>query len=94
MVEVHAEPRGDGWLCSVTVDQEGVRTVHAVTVSASDVQRWARSGDREDVERLVASSFDFLLAREPPGAILGSFDLSVIQRYFPEFDSTFAKRTN
>ncbi len=94
MVQVHAEPRGDGWLCSVTVDHDGVRTVHDVTVSRSDVQRWARSGGREDVESLVAGSFDFLLEREPPSAILASFDLSVIQRYFAEFDSTFAKRTN
>jgi len=94
MVQVHAEPRGDGWLCSVTVDHDGVGTLHAVTVSRSDVQRWARSGGREDVESLVTTSFDFLLEREPPGAILASFDLSVIQRYFPEFESTFAKRTS
>jgi hypothetical protein len=45
-----------------------------------------------DVESLVARSFAFLLEREPPNAILGTFDLSVIQRYFPEYDSIFSHR--
>jgi hypothetical protein len=34
---------------------------------------------------LVRESFAFLLAREPAGAILRRFDLSVISRYFPEY---------
>jgi hypothetical protein len=45
-----------------------------------------------DVESLVARSFEFLLEREPPNAILRTFDLSVIQRYFPEYDSIFSRR--
>jgi len=47
---------------------------------------------REDVESLVAKSFDFLLEREPPSAILSTFDLSVIQRYFADYDRTFMRR--
>jgi hypothetical protein len=35
----------------------------------------------------VARSFAFLLEREPPGSILRRFDLSVIPRYFPDYDS-------
>ena len=80
------------WLCDVTIDQSGRSTRYAVTVRRADLERWADGTTREDAEGLVARSFDFLLEREPPSAILGSFDLSVIQRYFAEFDSTFRRR--
>jgi len=40
------------------------------------------------VEHLVERSFDFLLERESNRSILASFDLSVIQRYFPEYERT------
>ena len=88
MVEVHAELEGDAWSCQVKVEQTGKRTEHLVAVTAADLERWGRGAgsSREEVEDLVARSFDFLLRREPPGAILRSFELAVIQRYFPEFD--------
>jgi hypothetical protein len=35
--------------------------------------------------RLVAESFQFLLEREPVSSIMASFDLTVIERYFPEY---------
>jgi hypothetical protein len=92
MVEVHAEARGDDWLCDVTVDQSGRRTRHAVTVRRADLERWADGTAREDVESLVAKSFDFLLEREPPSAILATFDLSVIPRYFADYDRTIRRR--
>jgi hypothetical protein len=37
-------------------------------------------------ERVIEASFRFLLAREPKEAILKSFDISAIARYFPEFE--------
>jgi hypothetical protein len=92
MVEVHAEARGEDWLCEVTVDQSGRRTRHAVTVRRADLERWADGTAREDVESLVAKSFDFLLEREPASAILATFELSVIQRYFADYDRTFRRR--
>ena len=91
MVVVRAEMQGDAWLCRVTVDHSGQRTRHLVTVTRRDVERWARGTDREDIERLVEQSFGFLLEREPPSSILASFDLAVIQRYFPDFDSAFKR---
>jgi hypothetical protein len=36
--------------------------------------------------QLVEKSFEFLLEREPNTSILRSFDLSVIARYFPEYE--------
>ena len=35
---------------------------------------------------LVEAAFAFLLDREPKESILARFDLSVISRYFPEFE--------
>ena len=92
MVDVHAEARGEDWQCDVTVDQSGRRTRHSVTVRRADLDRWAEGREREDVESLVARSFDFLLEREPPSAILTTFELSVIQRYFAEYDTAFRRR--
>ena len=57
---------------------------HTVRVRAEDLQRWGRPG--ETPERLVARAFDFLLDREPASSILRSFDLTDVERYFPEFD--------
>ena len=92
MVSVSAESKGDGWISEVIVDQGGRQTRHSVTVARADLQRWAGGTEREDVESLVARSFEFLLEREPPDAILTTFDLSVIQRYFPDYDSAFRHR--
>jgi hypothetical protein len=92
MIKVRAEARGEDWLCDVTVDQSGRRTRHAVTVRRADLERWAAGTEREDVESLIARSFDFLLEREPPSAILATFELSVIQRYFAEYDRRFRRR--
>lgn len=92
MVRVRAEPEGDDWLCEVSVDDAGQRSQHAVTVRRADLERWAGGTERPDVEDLVTRSFNFLLEREPPSAILASFDLSQIQRYFPDYDGAFRRR--
>jgi hypothetical protein len=39
----------------------------------------------------VQSSFEFLLEREPPSSILKTFELSVIERYFPEYGRIFSR---
>jgi len=44
------------------------------------------------VEGLVTRSFNFLLEHEPPNAILASFDLSVIQSYFPDYASAIKRQ--
>jgi hypothetical protein len=40
--------------------------------------------------QLIKKSFEFLLEREPNTSILRSFDLSVIARYFPEYERIIA----
>ena len=69
----------------VTVEVRS-RTTHRVTVSPQIYQKLT-DGD-VPVETLVEKSFEFLLEREPNTSILRSFDLPVIGRYFPEYEST------
>lgn len=90
-VSVHVREAGDGWVCEVEVDGERQKTRHSVRVSRADAARWARGSTDEDVVDLVRRSFEFLLEREPPGSILRRFDLSAIQRYFPEYDERFTR---
>ena len=70
---------------------DGQRSEYEVTVHPADVERWGSGDNVAAVEDLVSRSFDFLLEREPAGSILRRFDLSVIQRYFPEYDRKFSR---
>lgn len=45
-----------------------------------------------DPGKLVEESFRFLLEREPVTSIMGAFDLSVIERYFPEYPREIGAR--
>lgn len=92
MVTVRVEPSSDGWKCLVTVDQGGDRTTHTVTVDRTDAERWGGGTDIADVQALVGRSFDFLLERESAGSILKTFELTTIQRYFPEYDRVIRNR--
>jgi hypothetical protein len=83
-VDVTCEPAAGGWTCRVTVGGPGAPTTHDVSVSAGDLARLA-PGAPDPVD-LVRRSFDFLLAREPKTSILRRFELSVIGRYFPEWE--------
>jgi hypothetical protein len=85
-VAVAVERRGEGWVGEVDVRQAGASTHHTVVVSRSDLARWGRGDSDADVEDLVRRSFAFLLEREPATSVLRRFELSVIHRYFPEYD--------
>lgn len=73
----------------VTVEGRRV-TTHKVTVQPSYYEKL--TGGRVTVETLVEKSFEFLLERESNTSILRSFDLPVIGRYFPEYESTIQQR--
>jgi hypothetical protein len=74
----------------VRVTEAGSETTHDVTVSPSDYTKL--SGDKIQAEELVQRSFEFLLKREPKESILARFDLSVISRYFPEYEGEIKRR--
>jgi hypothetical protein len=82
-VAVACAAQGHGYRCEVTVYEGGSWTRHVVRVSEQDLERWASGRATED---LVRDSFAFLLQREPKESILKEFDLSIIKRYFPEYD--------
>lgn len=82
-IEVRQTGSGTTLAFDVTVE-EGDRSTHQVTLDPPYFERLRR--DEEDPEAFVRRCFEFLLAREPKESILGSFDVSVIARYFPEFE--------
>jgi len=87
-MSIRVESSGPG-VYQVIVET-GSTTQHTVTVTP---EYWERlTGGGVPVETLIEKSFEFLLERESNSSILRSFDLPVIQRYFPEYESTIAKR--
>jgi hypothetical protein len=74
----------------VTISEREARSVHRVTVPAAYYD--TLTGGRVPVEDLVRLSFEFLLEREPKESILRAFELSVIARYFPEYEREIARR--
>ena len=68
----------------VTVSDAGSDSAHIVTVDPNH-------DHPVGAEDLVRASFRFLLDREPKEAILPEFDLDVIPRYFPEYESTIGR---
>ncbi len=89
-IDITTKPTSEGWLCEVTV-QNGGMTRHRVRVSRSDLARLAPGAP--DPEDLVRASFRFLLEREPKESIRPSFDLTVIGRYFPDYEREIRGRT-
>jgi len=69
----------------VTVESH-TTTSHVVTLPEVYYQKI--TNERVSREDLIKKSFEFLLQREPNTSILRSFELSVISRYFPEYERT------
>jgi hypothetical protein len=88
-ITVACRPGGDDWRCTVTVGEDSGATRHEVSVRADDVQRL---GSGPTADELVRASFEFLLEREPRESILRTFELSVIGRYFPEYEREILQR--
>lgn len=61
-------------------------TTHVVTAPADYAAKLTNGA--VSTETLVEKSFEFLLEREPNTSILRSFELSVIGRYFPDYERT------
>ena len=72
----------------VTVNDKAT-TIHHVTVQ--DAYASKLTNGKVSKEDLVKKSFEFLLERESNTSILRHFDLSVISRYFPEYERTIFK---
>lgn len=71
----------------VTVEA-GTTTRHRVQV---DAEYAAQIAPGVEAEELVRRSFEFLLEREPNTSILPQFDLTLIPRYFPEYEQLIGR---
>lgn len=80
------DPKADPQQFQVeVVSEDNSRTTHQVTLGKDLYARL--TGGLKSPEELVKASFEFLLEREPKESILGSFDLSEIQKYYPEYET-------
>jgi hypothetical protein len=84
VIEVRRIAEGDPLDFEVVVREGESETRHHVTMSRETRNRLTVG--KHTPERCVEAAFRFLLDREPKESILGSFDVTVISRYFPEFD--------
>ena len=73
----------------VRVSEGKTETQHVVTMKPSDYDRI--SGQKIEPVELVRRAFEFLLARERQEQILARFDLTVISRYFAEFEQVMKR---
>jgi hypothetical protein len=74
----------------VRVIDAGGESTHQVTLDPKHHAKLA--GGAVEPEKLIRKSFEFLLEGEPKESILSRFDLSVISRYFPEYEREIKKR--
>jgi hypothetical protein len=88
-VTVTRRADGDPMRFDVTVREGDATTEHDVTVYEANLERL---GAGRSPEAFVSACFAFLLEREPKESILSSFDVAVIDRYFPEFEREIADR--
>ena len=68
----------------VTIEEKGSSSKHTVTLDDSYYQNL--TAGKITKEELIKKSFEFLLERESKESILSKFNLSVIKKYFPEFE--------
>jgi hypothetical protein len=86
MAEIEVTPAepGETTRFRVRVAEGDSTTEHEVTVTDADLHRLAAG--YPSAQAFVRACFEFMLAREPKEQILRRFDVSVISRYFPEFE--------
>ena len=84
-INITSSPHENGWNLDVRISDGSSYSDHRVTVSKAAFDQLTEG--RCSQTELVRWSFEFLLEREPKEAILGQFDITVISRYFPEYEA-------
>ena len=85
MFKVERAGDGDPLEFDVILSVGKGETRHHVTMARTTCER-LRMGTQTP-ERCIEAAFQFLLDRESKESILRRFDITVISRYFPEFES-------
>jgi hypothetical protein len=86
---IRVEPSGPGRF-QVTVTEGGSQSTHSVSLRPAYYEKLTRKQVPEEV--LIERSFEFLLEHEPKESILREFDLPLIGRYFPNYESEIRRR--
>ncbi len=77
-----------GWTFQVTVSN-GNSTLHNVNLTTDYYEHLSIPNVKP--VKLVEGSFKFLLEREPKEMILRNFDLQIISRYFPKYETRISE---
>ncbi|MBV9530196.1 MAG: hypothetical protein JO283_03750 [Bradyrhizobium sp.] len=85
MIKVERTGGGDPLEFDVTLSVGKGETRYRVTMAKTICERLTM-GTRTP-EQCIEAAFQFLLDREPKESILRRFDITVISRYFPEFEN-------
>lgn len=75
----------------ITVTEGRGQSHHVITLNPAYYRKL--TAGKISAEELVRRSFEFLLEHEPKDSILAKFDLPVIGRYFPEYETEIRKRS-
>lgn len=74
----------EGWKFIVELEEAGETMEYETLLFSAD---WLRlTGGTSDPSELVHKAFEFLVEREPKEAILRSFNITDIGKYFPDFE--------
>jgi hypothetical protein len=84
MIKVQRTNEGDPLEFEVVVSDGTDETRHHITMARDACQRLSMG--MHTPEHCIKAAFEFLLDREPKESILRRFDITVISRYFPEFE--------
>jgi hypothetical protein len=83
-IKVEQTGTGEPAVFNITVEDAGGKSRHRVTLTATTYQKL--TGGRVTQQACIEAAFRYLLERESKTDILPSFDLNVIQMYFPDFE--------
>ncbi len=84
-IEVEQTGSADPLEFLVVVREGNGETRHRVTMARGVCEQLGQG--RYPPAVFIEAAFRFLLDREPKESILGRFDVTVISRYFPEFET-------
>jgi len=84
MIKVERTSDGDPLEFEVIVSVGSGETHHHITMAKDTCNRLSMG--THTPEQCIKATFEFLLDREPKESILPRFDITVISRYFPQFE--------
>ena len=90
MIEIEIKSDAEPMVFNVTLSDSAGSTRHRVTLKRETYDRLVRGHAEATPQSCVEAAFKFLLERESKSDILKSFDVNVINMYYPSFEREFA----